>query len=76
MTKEEKLAHIERIIMSCETYDQIRTCFSFANDTFFGDDLSYRYKVTGIIQKRTYEIRNRDMDFHISELKRIKDLLK
>jgi hypothetical protein len=76
MTKQEKLGHIERIIMSCETYDQIKTCFSFTKDTFVGKDLSYKFEVVQLIQKKTYELRNKDIAFHLSELKRIRNIFK
>ena len=61
LTTNQKLAKVERIINSCETYDQVLTCFSFANGTFFNSDLLSQSKVLGMIQKKAYQMRNEDL---------------
>jgi hypothetical protein len=66
-----KFEKVKSIIESCETYDQIKTCFSFVNvETFFPDVLE-RFKVLRIIQSKAYALRNADLKFHNQEIKRI-----
>ena len=59
MNNSNKLIKIDSIVNSCITYDQLLTCFSFTK--FFPDDISSQIKVTGIIQKKAYSMRNIDI---------------
>ena len=67
-----KLEKITSIIESCETYEQVQSCFSFVrNPAFLGDDISLKYKVLLLIQSKAYSLRNTDLKEHkqiISEL--------
>lgn len=60
MKTADKLAKITSIINSCETYDQVLTCFTFVNRPFFTDIL-LKYKVLGAIQSKAYTIRKTDL---------------
>ena len=67
-----KLEKIVSIIESCETYDQVKSCFSFIkNPAFCGDDLSMKYKVLSTIQAKAYSLRNADLEEHADLLKQI-----
>jgi hypothetical protein len=67
-----KLEKIVSIIESCETYDQVKSCFSFIkNPAFCGDDLSMKYKVLSTIQAKAYSLRNTDLEEHIDLMKQI-----
>ena len=65
-----KLLKVKSIIDSCETYEQIQSCFSFVNGTFF-TDISDKFKVLRYVQEKSYALRNKDLKFHNSEIKRI-----
>lgn len=67
MNKKEKIGSI---ISSCITYDQVQTCFSFVTGPFFSE-LSDKMYILGLIQKKAYEIRNKDLRNHIEKMNRI-----
>lgn len=58
MKTKDKLTKIISIINSCETYDQVLTCFRFIN---FFNDLLIQYKVLGAIQSKAYTMRRIDL---------------
>ena len=66
-----KFSKVKSIIESCETYDQIQSCFSFVKNESFFPELWERTKILGIIQTKAYALRNADLQFHRQELKRI-----
>jgi hypothetical protein len=67
-----KLEKIVSIIESCETYDQVKSCFSFIkNPAFCGEDLSMKYKVLSTIQAKAYSLRNADIKEHRDFMKQI-----
>lgn len=67
MNKAEK---ITSIIESCETYEQVQSCFSFVrNPSFFGEDILQKYRILLLIQSKAYSLRNTDLKEH-------KDLMK
>jgi hypothetical protein len=70
MSSNSKLAKVKSIIDSCVTYDQVKSCFSFVEGTFFSD-IWERTKVLGYLQTKAYALRNADLAFHKSEMKRI-----
>jgi hypothetical protein len=70
MSSKDKLAKVKSIIDSCNTYDQVQSCFSFVNRSFFTDILD-KTKVLSYLQKKAYALRNSDLSFHRSEMKRI-----
>jgi hypothetical protein len=66
-----KFAKVKSIIESCETYEQIQSCFSFVNSESFFPEIWERVKILGIIQTKAYAMRNADLKFHNQEVKRI-----
>jgi hypothetical protein len=70
MSSNSKLAKVKSIIDSCVTYEQIQSCFSFIKGTFFPNEQD-RWKVLGYLQTKAYALRNADLAFHKSEMKRI-----
>lgn len=67
MNKAEK---ITSIIASCETYEQVQSCFCFVrNPSFFGEDILQKYRILLLIQSKAYSLRNTDLKEH-------KDLMK
>jgi hypothetical protein len=67
-----KLEKIVSIIESCETYEQVQTCFSFIkNPAFCGEDLLMEYKVLSTIQAKAYSLRNADIKEHRDLMKKI-----
>lgn len=67
-----KLEKIVSIIESCETYDQVKSCFSFIkNPAFCGDDLLMKYKVLSTIQVKAYSLRTCDLKEHRNLMKQI-----
>jgi hypothetical protein len=67
-----KIEKIESIIESCETYEQVQSCFSFIkNPAFCGEDLSMKTKILLLIQKKAYSLRNADLEEHVDLLKQI-----
>lgn len=70
--KMNKLEKITSIIESCETYEQVQSCFSFVrNPAFLGDDLSLKYKVLLLIQSKAYSLRNSDLKEHREGMKQM-----
>jgi hypothetical protein len=61
LTTDQKLAYVQRIINSCETYDQLLTCFSFSRveGTHFNSDSLSKAKILRMIQRKAYEILER-----------------
>jgi hypothetical protein len=70
-----KLLKVKSIINSCETYEQIQSCFSFINGNFF-TEISDKIKILSFIQEKTYSLRNADLAFHRSEMKKIHESFK
>jgi predicted metal-binding protein len=69
MNKAEK---ITSIIESCETYEQVQSCFSFVkNPSFFGDDILQKYRILLLIQAKAYSLRNNDLEEHNTWVKQI-----
>lgn len=66
-----KFSKVKSIINSCVTYDQLQSCFSFVNNEAFFPQLWERCKILSILQTKAYELRNADLAFHRSEMKRI-----
>ena len=67
-----KVEKITSIIESCETYEQVQSCFSFVrNPSFFGDDLLQKYRILVLIQSKAYSLRNADLEEHNDLLKQI-----
>jgi hypothetical protein len=67
-----KLEKIVSIIESCETYDQVKSCFSFIKyPAFCEEDLSMKYKVLSTIQAKAYSLRNADIKEHRDLMKQI-----
>ncbi|AFF28120.1 gp122 [Sphingomonas phage PAU] len=64
-----KLLHpkIVKSIESCETYDQLTNCINFTNCI---DPELYSILLT-MISNKSRELRLRDLDEHVSEMKRI-----
>ena len=65
----DKFEKVKSIIESCETYEQIQSCFSFTKTETFFPDLLTRFKVLGLIQAKAYQLRKSDLEFHIQQLK-------
>jgi len=70
MSTNTKLAKVKSIIDSCDTYEQVQSCFSFVNRTFFTDILD-KTKVLSYLQDKAYALRNADLSFHRAEMKSI-----
>ena len=67
-----KVEKITSIIESCETYEQVQSCFGFVrNPSFFGDDLLQKYRILLLIQSKAYSLRNADLEEHNDLLKQI-----
>jgi hypothetical protein len=66
-----KFNKVKSIIESCETYEQVQTCFSFVRNESFFPNLLDRYKVLGLIQAKAYSLRNEDIKFYKQELTNI-----
>jgi hypothetical protein len=72
MKIQEKLDKIKSIINSCETYEQVQTCFSFAKSNFF-EDASARIIVLGWIESKTYELHDANINEYKGLVKQIID---
>ena len=67
-----KLEKIVSIIESCETYDQVKSCFSFIKyPVFCGEDFSMKYEVLSTIMTKAYSLRNADIKEHRDFMKQI-----
>jgi hypothetical protein len=55
--KQSKFEKVKSIIESCETYEQIGTCFSFVKNAAFFPDLLERQKVFEVIQSKEYQLK-------------------
>jgi hypothetical protein len=64
----DKFNKVKSIIESCETYEQVQSCFSFVRRESFFPDLADRYRVLLIIQAKAYSLRNADLKFHKQQL--------
>ncbi len=67
----DKFNKVKSIIESCETYEQVQSCFSFVRRESFFPDLADRYKILTIIQAKAYSLRNADIEFHKQQLTNI-----
>lgn len=74
MKIQEKLNKIKSIINSCETYEQVQSCFSFAkNHAFLGNDIMEKTNILLLIQAKSYSLRNNDLKEHRDMMKQIID---
>jgi hypothetical protein len=67
----DKFNKVKSIIESCETYEQVQSCFSFVRRESFFPDVLHRYRVLAIIQAKAYSLRNADLKFHKQQLANI-----
>ena len=56
-------------IDSCVTFEQVRTCLGFRN--CYPDDIGIQLSILAHCQTRLYELRNQDLQEHITKLKAI-----
>lgn len=70
-THEEVLMQAKAIINSCETYGQVKTCFSFLDNRYVCRSMLDEIKVAGMLQDKAYSMRNADLVEHIDQLKKI-----
>jgi hypothetical protein len=66
-----KFERVKSIINSCETYEQVQTCFVFVNSDSFFTDVLEKTKILGILQSKAYQLRNDDLKNHNQEIKKI-----
>ena len=66
------MTRIKQIIDSCETYDQVKTCFSFAEQTRPGIGLQERSQILGWIRAKTNELRGQDLAEHQEEMSNLR----
>lgn len=68
-TKPSRLEHIEAIIHSCTTLDQLETCFSFTNYIPFRIPPDQKQEIIGMMRQKLHEFRIYEHQKHIALLK-------
>jgi hypothetical protein len=61
MNKEKKILKIKSIIDSCQTYQQLRTCLSFVDGTFFQNDNLTKNKILTMIKAKANEMVDKNL---------------
>lgn len=64
--------HIKRIIDSCETYDQIRTCSSFVEWPRPGIGPVEKAQILAWLREKAGSLHKQDMDFHRQEMAKLR----